>query len=59
MSSKEDSGVDPLEQLQKKLAASPTDSETAFELADLLERESSVEEAEKCSLIFWLRQATT
>lgn len=47
LSSKEDSGVDPLEQLQKKLAASPTDSETAFELADLLEREASIEEAEK------------
>jgi thioredoxin-like negative regulator of GroEL len=47
VSQKEDSGVTPLEQLQKKLAGSPTDFETAFELADLLEREASIEEAEK------------
>ena len=47
VSAKEDSGVTPLEQLQKKLATSPTDYETAFELADLLEREASIEEAEK------------
>jgi len=47
VSSKEDSGITPLEQLQKKLAKSPTDYETAFELADLLEREASIEEAEK------------
>ena len=33
--------------LRKKLTASPADFETAFELADLLEREASVEEAEK------------
>jgi tetratricopeptide (TPR) repeat protein len=47
VSAKEDSGITPLEQLQKKLATSPTDYETAFELADLLEREDSIEEAEK------------
>jgi tetratricopeptide (TPR) repeat protein len=47
VSSKEESGVTLLEQLQKKLANSPTDHETAFELADLLEREASIEEAEK------------
>ena len=46
VSSKESSDVSPLVQLQQKLAASPTDYETAFELADLLEREASVEEAE-------------
>lgn len=47
VSAKEDNGVTPLQQLQKKLATSPTDYETAFELADLLEREASIEEAEK------------
>ena len=46
VSSKESSDVSPLVQLRQKLAASPTDYETAFELADLLEREASVEEAE-------------
>ena len=30
-----------------KLASSPSDFETAFELADLLEREGTVEDAEK------------
>ncbi len=36
-----------VERLQKQLAASPTDTEVAFELADLLEREAGPEEAEK------------
>ncbi len=46
VSSKESSDVSPLEELRQKLAASPTDYETAFELSDLLEREASIEEAE-------------
>lgn len=37
----------PIERLQKQVAASPTDTEAAFELADLLEREAGPEEAEK------------
>ena len=36
-----------MERLRQKLATSPTDFETAFELADLLEREAAVEDAEK------------
>ena len=39
--------MSPLEQLRQKLASSPSDFETAFELADLLEREGTVEDAEK------------
>jgi thioredoxin-like negative regulator of GroEL len=39
-SPKESSDVSPVEQLRQKLATSPTDFETAFELADLLEREA-------------------
>ncbi len=46
VSSKESSDVSPLQELRQKLAASPTDYETAFELSDLLEREASIEEAE-------------
>jgi tetratricopeptide (TPR) repeat protein len=46
-SPKESSDVSPVEQLRQKLTASPTDFETAFELADLLEREAAVEDAEK------------
>ncbi len=46
-SPKESSDVSPVEQLRQKLTASPTDYETAFELADLLEREAAVEDAEK------------
>ena len=37
----------PVETLRKRLAETPTDTEAAFELADLLERESLVAEAEK------------
>ena len=44
---KESTDVSPLEQLRQKLASSPSDFETAFELADLLEREGTVEDAEK------------
>ena len=46
-SPKESSDVSPVERLRQKLATSPTDFETAFELADLLEREAAVEDAEK------------
>lgn len=37
----------PVETLRKRLAETPADTEAAFELADLLERESLVAEAEK------------
>lgn len=37
----------PIEVLRGRLAESPTDTEAAFELADVLEREATVEEAEK------------
>jgi len=37
----------PLETLRRRLAETPTDTEAAFELADLLERQATVEEAEK------------
>lgn len=37
----------PIEQLRKRVSDSPTDTEAAFELADLLEREAGPEEAEK------------
>ena len=37
----------PIETLRRRLAETPTDTEAAFELADLLEREATVEEAEK------------
>ena len=37
----------PIERLRRSLAENPADAEAAFELADLLEREATVEEAEK------------
>lgn len=40
-------GEPPLEVLRRRLAEVPTDSEAAFELADLLEREGTIEEAEQ------------
>jgi thioredoxin-like negative regulator of GroEL len=39
--------VSPVEQLRKRLAVAPTDTEVAFELADLLEREEGPEAAEE------------
>lgn len=45
--SSQPTGASPLETLRRRLAETPTDTEAAFELADLLEREASVEEAEK------------
>jgi len=40
-------GEPPLVVLRRRLAEVPTDSEAAFELSDLLEREGTIEEAEK------------